>query len=89
MYDFTKPITEEEDKTDYKNHEVLLFNEDTELEIASGTMIIVIDLSKKQYPLSSKNKSLVITRSKGRLETVPETTIFYNLAVYASLPKAE
>ena len=88
MLDFSKAV-EVEEKQIVKNHEVFLVNEDTDMSIPSGSMVIVVDLARDEYPMSKSGKSLLLTRSDGRLETVPETSIFYNLSVYAEIPKAE
>lgn len=88
MLDFTKKIVEEE-KVIVKNHETFLINEETEMTIPSGSLVMVVDLAKEEYPMSKSGKSLLLTRSDGRLETVPETSIFYNLSVYAEIPKTE
>jgi len=88
MLDFNKTIIEEE-KVIVKNHEVYLINEDTDMSIPSGSLVMIIDLARDEYPMSKSGKSLLLTRSDGRLETVPETSIFYNLSVYAEIPKAE
>ena len=88
MLDFTKKV-EEEAKEVVKNHEVFLVNEETTMEIPSGSLVMVVDLAREEYPMSKSGKSLLLTRSDGRLETIPETSIFYNLSVYAEIPKVE
>ena len=88
MLDFTKIVVEDE-KQDLKNHQVILVNEDTTMAIPSGSLVMITDLALDEYPLSKSGKSLLITRSDGRLETIPETSIFYNLSVYAEIPKVE
>jgi len=87
--DFTK--TPEEVKVEAEriiNHTAMLYNEKTTIEVPAGSFVVIADLTKKEYPLSGTGKSLAITRSNGRFEDIPETTLFYNFSLSAKIPKA-
>ncbi len=55
------------------------------VEIDKGEMIITIDLSKKEYPLTKSGKSLSLSSSHG-FDNIEGTTIQLSLNVTSRLP---
>ena len=68
-----------------RNHSVELVESKKTITVPAGSLVIVVDLMKEEYPLSSTGKSITISRATR--EFVDETPIFYSLNVNAVLPK--
>ena len=68
-----------------KNYTVKLYNEDEQVKVPSGSMVITIDLSKDEYPLTKAGKSLSIASSHG-FDNISGTTLGLSLNVTSKMP---
>ena len=80
MLDFTQNAQATE-----KNYTAEIINEPQAITVPAGRMMILIDLSKNEYPLTTSGKSLSIASSHG-FDLLTGTTLNLSLNVTSKLP---